>query len=94
MLLNTSFTKELRIAMFKGTQMREHQTPYPIVVEIIEGDISFGVNKEVLKLTKGDLIALDGGVPHDLVAFKNTIIRLTITKNDKIERVEKVLVTS
>lgn len=90
-LFETSFTKEIRIAMQEGTDMKKHQTPYPIVVELIEGEINFGVENEILMLKKGDLIALDGGVPHDLKATKDSIIRLTLTKYDKAKRVKNVI---
>jgi len=90
-LFETSFTKEIRITMQTGTEMAKHQTSFPIVVEIVDGAINFGVNGEVLNLQKGDLIALDGGVPHDLKAIENSIIRLTLTKYDQTSRVEKAI---
>jgi len=90
-LLETTFTKEIRIAMQEGTAMAKHQTPFPIVIEIVEGRIAFGVEGEVLDLKKGDLIALDGGVPHDLNAKENSIVRLTLTKSDEVKRVKKVI---
>ncbi len=90
-LFETDFTKEIRIAMHKNTQMKEHKTAFPIVVEIVEGEINFGVNGEVKNLKKGDLIALEGNVPHDLKAVENSIIRLTLTKHDTSERVKNVL---
>lgn len=89
-LFETDFTKEIRIAMQKGTEMKEHKTSYPIVVEILEGNIDFGVDQETQHLIKGDLIALGGNVPHDLKANENSIIRLTLTKYDNAKRVEKV----
>ena len=90
-LFETSFTKEIRIAMKEGTAMKKHKTPFPIVVEIVEGKIDFGVNGEILNLKKGDLIALEGGVPHDLNAAEDSIVRLTLTKYDETNRVEKVI---
>lgn len=90
-LFETHFTKEIRIAMQKGTTMKEHKTPYPIVVELVEGAIDFGVFGEIKNLTKGDLIALQGSIPHDLKATEDSIIRLTLTKYDNTERVEKVV---
>lgn len=90
-LFETSFTKEIRIAMQQGTAMKKHQTSFPIVVEIVDGKIDFGVNGEILNLKKGDLIALDGGVPHDLKAIENSIVRLTLTKYDESDRVKNVL---
>lgn len=89
-LLETEFTKEIRIAMQQGTIMKEHKTSYPIVVEIVVGNIDFGVHQEIKKLVKGDLIALDSHVPHDLKANENSIIRLTLAKSDNAKRVEKV----
>lgn len=90
-LFETDFTKEIRIAMKKGVSMKKHQTSFPIVVEIVEGQIDFGVNDELLNLKKGGLIALDGGVPHDLKANEDSIVRLTLTKYDEASRVENVI---
>ena len=86
-LFETSFTKEIRIAMKPGQTMKEHQTPHPIVVEMVEGTIDFGVNGEVFHLKRGDLIALEGKVPHDLKATEKSIVRLTLTKSDESGRV-------
>lgn len=90
-LLETENGKEIRIAFKKGQVMKEHKTPFPIVVEIFEGEIDFGVKEEVLSLSKGDLIALDGGVPHDLTAVKDSIVRLSLNKADSAKRVEDVV---
>jgi len=90
-LLETNNTKEIRIAMKMGNIMKKHQTPYPIVVELFDGEIEFGVDNKILTLTKGDIIALEGAVPHDLKATKDSVVRLTLTKHDKVERVEKVI---
>jgi len=90
-LFETAFTKEVRIAMKKGVTMKKHQTAFPIVVEVVEGNVDFGVNNEILHLKKGGLIALDGGVPHDLEAKEDAIVRLTLTKSDEASRVQNVI---
>lgn len=90
-LFETDFTKEIRIAMHEGTSMKEHKTSYPIVINVLEGSIDFGVNGEVKRLDTGDLIALDGSVPHDLKALENSIVRLTLTKYDTAARVANVV---
>ncbi|AVR47159.1 cupin [Christiangramia fulva] len=89
-LMETDSTKEIRIVMKKGQVMKEHQTPFPIVVELFEGKISFGVNGEINHINKGDILSLEGNVPHDLLAEENSIIRLSLSKLDKVERVENV----
>ena len=90
-LFETSFTKEIRILMKNGQSMKEHQTSFPIVVEIVDGEIDFGVNRNIHHLKKGELIALDGNVPHDLKAKRDSIIRLTLTKADSSEREKNVI---
>ena len=90
-LFETEFTKEIRIVMHKGTTMKEHKTKYPIVVELVEGSIDFGVQGDTKSLVKGNLIALDGHIPHDLKAKENSIIRLTLTKYDDAERVKSIV---
>ncbi len=90
-LLDTENGKEIRIAFKKDQVMKEHKTPFAIVVEVFEGCIDFGVNGEVHTLNRGDLISLEGGVPHDLVAIEDSIVRLSLNKGDTAKRVEDVV---
>lgn len=90
-LMESDFTKEIRIAFEKDQVMKEHQTKFPIVVEIVSGKIDFGVEKKIHHLEKGDLIALSGSVPHDLKAVEQSVVRLTLSKFDDSERVKQVL---
>lgn len=89
-LLETDFTKEIRILLNKGQEMKEHQTPYPIVVELVSGAIIFGVEGKEYDIEKGDLLTLAGGIPHHLIAKEESIVRLTLSKSDSSARVEDV----
>lgn len=90
-LLETDFTKEIRIVMHQGTEMKEHKTNFPIVVQLLKGTIDFGVQGEIKQLNEGDLIALDANIPHNLKANKHSIIRLTLNKQDRVSRVQNVI---
>lgn len=83
---------QLSIIVFKQDQvMKEHKTSYPITVEVFEGEILFGVNGQTNTLTRGDIVSLEANVPHNLKANKNSIVRLSLSKKDSINRVKGVL---
>jgi len=90
-LFETETTKEIRILFKAGQTMKKHQTAFPITVEIVEGELDFGVKGTIHNLVQGDLVALKGNVPHDLSAKTTCIVRLTLSKQDTVDRVKKVV---
>lgn len=76
-VMETENGKGIRIVFKKGQVMKKHKPPFPIVVEIFEDQIDFGVNEMIYTLSKGGLVALEGNVPHDLTALQNSIVRLS-----------------
>jgi len=90
-LLETSFSKEIRILLKNGQQMKEHKTPYPILIHLLEGEIELGVQGAIHLMKGGDIISLEGDIPHDLKAKEDSVIRLSLSKYDKIERLQEVV---
>ena len=89
-LFETEHSKEIRIALNTNQEMKEHKTRFPITVEIVQGEIDFGVNGEKHRLGAGDLVSLEGGVPHDLFAIEPSVVRLSLSTLDSVERVRNV----
>ena len=89
-LLKTNSTKEVRIVMKKGQFMKEHTAPFPIIIELFEGAIDFGIKGKKQTLKKGDVIALDANIPHDLACISDCIIRLSISVLDGVERIKNI----
>lgn len=90
-IIETSFSKEIRILLKSGQVMKEHKAPYPILIHILRGSIALGIEGEINTMGEGDIIGLNGGVPHDLRAIEDSILRLTLSKEDKLERVKSVV---
>lgn len=93
-ILETSFSKEIRILLKKGQVMKEHKAPFPIIVHLLEGELKFGMEGDIHPLKKGDIVTLLANVPHDLDAQTDCVVRLTLSKLDKAERVEDVVAHS
>lgn len=93
-LLESTFSKEIRILLKQGQIMKEHKAPFPIVVHVLEGEIDFRVEGITHQLKQGNIITLEGNIAHDLTALKDSIVRLTLSKLDQPKRVEKVVTNS
>jgi len=93
-ILESSFSKEIRILLKQGQTMKEHKAPFPIIIHLLEGEIDFGTPGNLRLLKKGAVITLEGNIPHDLKAREDSVIRLTLSKLDDAERVEKVATDS
>ena len=93
-ILETSFTKEIRILLKKGQSMKEHKAPFQIIVHVLRGEINFGVQGTIKQLKVGDIITLSANIAHDLIAIDDSIIRLTLSKLDQAKRVKNVVANS
>jgi len=90
-ILESPFSKEIRILLKEGQIMKEHQTKFPIVVQVLEGEIDFGAEGEIHNFKSGGIVALEGNIPHDLTAKKDSVVRLSLSKSDQVKRVENAV---
>ncbi|RIY36674.1 cupin [Capnocytophaga canis] len=90
-ILETEFTKEVRIAFKEGQIMKRHKAPRAIVVQVLEGKINFEVGETIYQLNKGDFITLKATIVHELKALENSVVRLSLSKYEtqEIEKSKK-----
>ena len=91
-ITETPFSKEIRVLLPKDQVMKDHKSPFPIVIFIVDGHVELGIGDSFYLMQSGDIIDLPAGTIHNLVAKENTIIRLTLSKSDKVERVNKAAI--
>lgn len=89
-MIETPFSKEIRIVLPKGQVMKDHKAPFPIIIHVLTGHIELGVGDTFHLMQSGDAISLDENVVHCLVGKEDTIVRLTLSKLDTAQRVSDV----
>lgn len=90
-LIEGDFSKEIRINMPKGSLMHDHHAPFPIIVQVLRGELDFGVGDEHFIMNELDSISLKASEVHNLKANTDCIIRLSLYKDDSFERVKSVV---
>lgn len=73
--------KEISITLPKDAVLKEHKAPCKISVQVLSGEIEFGVGEEVFILKALSNIYLDEGVLHHLRGLKDSIVRLSLYKH-------------
>ena len=85
-ILETSFSKEIRILLKKGQTMKEHKAPSPIVLQVLKGEINFRVYGSIQNMKEGGILSLGGNILHELYAKEDSVVRLTLLKLNQTER--------
>lgn len=86
-MFETPFSKEIRICMAEGNTMQEHTAPGAITILVLKGKVRIDSLEESTELENGDMVYFDAKVPHSLEALQESVIRLTLSKNDSEKRV-------
>ena len=67
------------IAMHKEAIMQENIADGMISVQVLEGEISFSTDNELMLLRQGEMIVLHEGLHHSIKAMKESVFLLTLT---------------
>ena len=90
-MIDNDYSKEIRLVFQENQTMKKHKTKYPITVMILKGKIIFSVNDNPQTMEQGDIISLEGNILHELEAIEDSVVHLSLSKNDNINRVKNVL---
>lgn len=78
-LLRSENLQVFRVVLPKGEEFREHSVSGEITVQCLEGLVDFHIGTDkVQRLTAGQLLYLDGGLPHALTALEDASVLVTI----------------
>jgi quercetin dioxygenase-like cupin family protein len=77
-LMETPYSKEIRIAMQRNQVMRDHQSSFPITMQVIEGEIRVSCESYETLLKANELLSMEAGVKHHIEATQDTVVRLTL----------------
>ena len=78
-VLKTNGMRIVLIALHEGAEMITHSAECIISIQVIDGRMKFNVENRSVELGKGQMLALHKGIPHSVLAIKETIFLLTLT---------------
>jgi quercetin dioxygenase-like cupin family protein len=74
-------TDSLRVifrSLSAGAELSTHKAPGPITVQVLDGHIEFTAGTQTTPVRKGEVLALESGVPHSVKALSNSAILITV----------------
>jgi quercetin dioxygenase-like cupin family protein len=74
-------TPQLTVTLYRygaGSSWESHQHPEDQITTVLEGEIDFTVAGEPVRLTKGQVACLPGGVPHSAVVGAAPVTTLNV----------------
>lgn len=78
-VFKTNGLRIVLIALHKGAEMARHVADGIISVQVLEGNMQFKTDEKSVELSDGQMLALHQGIPHSVLALKETIFLLTLT---------------
>ncbi len=80
-IFKTDTIRIILIALHKDAHMVEHRTDDIMCLQILDGLMQFNSIKQSSELSKGQMITLQDGIPHSLLAIEETVFLLILTSS-------------
>ncbi|PVY39463.1 cupin domain-containing protein [Pontibacter virosus] len=78
-VLKSETLRILLNVMQAGTEIKPHQAPGPISVQVMEGRIRFNTQEESMELAIGQMLTLPAHVRHSVEALEEATFLLTVS---------------
>lgn len=79
-IVRTSHLELIRTVLHAGRRVPEHKTSGELTLQCIEGELIVRAHGRDITLTPGQMLFLDGGVPHAVEAVKDSSALLTLLR--------------
>ena len=77
-IYKTSGMRIVLIALHEDAVMEKHTTNGIVSVQVLDGEIAFNTQDNVMVLRKGEMDAMHRNVPHSVAATKESVFLLTV----------------
>lgn len=78
-IYKTNGLRIVLLALHEGAELKKHTAAGNISVQVLQGEIKFSTDNQTVQLIEGNMIALHYGLPHSVVAIKESVFLLTLT---------------
>jgi len=78
-VFKTNGLRIVLVALHAGTKIKEHRAEGIISVQVLEGMIQFNANDQDINLARGQMLALQKGISHSVLAKEESVFLLTLT---------------
>lgn len=79
-LLKSNRMRVVLVALHEGAEIPRHIAEGMISVQVLEGEIRFSTDQQSEALTTGKMITLHERIPHEVLARKESVFLLTLTR--------------
>ena len=77
-LFKSAALEVVRLVLAAGKTLPTHRVPGQITVQCLEGSIVFDADGTAVPMIAGQLLYLEGGVPHAVTAVEDAAVLVTI----------------
>jgi len=71
------------VALHEGAEMKPHATNGILILQLLDGKITFGANEQQVEMSPQQIVTLHENITHNVKAAKESVFLLTVINKDK-----------